>query len=253
VHTPLQAARADYDAVGDLGSERLRVYAAMVRALDRSVGRILDALEAEGLSENTLIVFTSDNGGAGYIGIDDINKPYRGWKMTLFEGGLRVPLMVSWPGRIPANSRHQGPAAHIDLMPTLASAAGASLPAGVDIDGVDLMPFATGARGPDDRPHEALFWQSAYYRAVRSGDWKLQTSENPKRTWLFNLADDPTETRDLSRENPGKVAELTALLAAHHANAREPLYPFTVEGAISIDHSLAHRAPEGAEYVYWPN
>ena len=111
VHSPLQATKADYDAVGDIKPDRLRVYAAMVRAVDRSVGRILDTLQEEGLAENTIIVFTSDNGGAGYIGLPDINKPYRGWKMTLFEGGIHVPMFMSWPGHIPAQSKVTSPVA----------------------------------------------------------------------------------------------------------------------------------------------
>ncbi|MFZ4071304.1 MAG: sulfatase [Caulobacterales bacterium] len=253
VHTPLQATRADYEAVGDLGTERLRVYAAMIRALDRSVGRILDALESEGLAENTLIVFTSDNGGAGYIGIDDVNKPYRGWKMTFFEGGLRVPYFASWPAKIAAGTRIDAPVAHIDLMPTLAAAGRGALPKGVEIDGVNLLPLAIGPplqNAPSDR---ALFWQSAGYRVVRKGDWKLQTTEAPARAWLFNLADDPTEQRDLSRSNPQKLAELRALIAKHQANARPPLYPHSVEAPIAVDYSRAKRAPNDAEIVYWAN
>jgi hypothetical protein len=92
-HTPLQATREDYEAVGDIKPHRKRVYAGMVRAIDRSVGRILDTLEEEGLSDNTMVIFTSDNGGAGYIGIPEVNQPFRGWKITMFEGGLRVPMM----------------------------------------------------------------------------------------------------------------------------------------------------------------
>ena len=99
-HTPLQATREDYEAVGDIKPHRKRVYAAMVRAVDRSVERIMETLEAEGLADNTVVVFTSDNGGAGYIGIDDVNSPYRGWKITMFEGGLRVPMFVKWPAKI---------------------------------------------------------------------------------------------------------------------------------------------------------
>lgn len=253
VHTPLQARKEDYDAVGDIQPERLRVYAAMVRSIDRSVGRILDTLEAEGLSDNTLIVFTSDNGGAGYIGLPEINQPYRGWKMTLFEGGIHVPMFISWPGRIPARSSISAPVAHIDLMPTLAAAGDAALPAGVEIDGVDLLPFATGTAAPETRPHDAIFWQSAYYKAVRSGDWKLQVSENPKKTWLFNLAIDPTEKTNVAEQNPGKVAELKSLLAKHQAGARPPLYPHTTEGPIAVDKSLAEKAVAGDEYVVWPN
>ena len=253
VHTPLQARKEDYDAVGDIQPERLRVYAAMVRSIDRSVGRILDTLEAEGLADNTMIVFTSDNGGAGYIGLDDINAPYRGWKLTLFEGGIRVPMFVSWPGQIPAQSSITAPVAHIDLMPTFAAAGGGSLPAGVEIDGVDILPFARGTAAPNTTPHDAIFWQSAYYKAVRRGDWKLQVSDNPAKTWLFNLAVDPTEKSNIAEQNPDKVAELKKLLADHQATARPPLYPHTTEGAVAVDKSLAHKAEPSDEYVVWPN
>jgi arylsulfatase A-like enzyme len=253
VHTPLQARKEDYDAVGDIQPERLRVYAAMVRSIDRSVGRILDTLEAEGLADNTMIVFTSDNGGAGYIGLDDINAPYRGWKLTLFEGGIRVPMFVSWPGQIPAQSSITAPVAHIDLMPTFAAAGGGTLPVGVEIDGVDILPFARGTAAPNTTPHDAIFWQSAYYKAVRRGDWKLQVSDNPAKTWLFNLATDPTEKSNVAEQQPEKVAELKKLLADHQATARPPLYPHTTEGAVAVDKSLAHRAEPSDEYVVWPN
>lgn len=253
VHTPLQATREDYEAVGEFGSERARVYAAMIRALDRSVGQIMEKLETEGLAENTIIVFTSDNGGAGYIGIDDINAPYRGWKITFFEGGIRVPLFIKWPRRIDAGRQVSAPVAHIDMMPTLAAAATAALPEGVAIDGANLLPFATGETGPEARPHENLFWQSGYYRVVRSGDWKLQITEHPSRIWLFNLADDPTEQTDLSQAHPEKVAELRALIDKHNAEARSPLYPYTLEGPVAIDQTLAERLSEGGEFIYWPN
>jgi len=99
-HTPLQATKADYEAVGDLEPHRLRVYAAMIHALDRSVGRVIDKLEQEGLAENTIIVLSSDNGGAGYVALPEVNAPFRGWKITLFEGGIRVPMFIKWPQRI---------------------------------------------------------------------------------------------------------------------------------------------------------
>ena len=252
VHTPLQATKADYDAVGDIKPHRLRVYAAMVRALDRSVGRIMQSLKDQGLDDNTIIVFSSDNGGAGYIGLPQVNAPYRGWKLTLFEGGIRVPMFVRWPGRIAPGTRVDTPVAHIDLMPTFARAGGAQLPAGLQIDGVDLL-------GPDPanpvgkRPDDAIFWQSAYYRVVRQGDWKLQVTERPHKTWLFNLKDDPTEKRDLAAANPAKVAELKALLAKHQQGARKPLYPHTIEAPVAIDKPLGVKFRKGDELVYWPN
>jgi uncharacterized sulfatase len=252
VHTPLQATREDYEAVGDIQPERLRVYAAMVRALDRSVGRIMDKLEEEGLADNTVIVFTSDNGGAGYIGLPEVNAPYRGWKITLFEGGIRVPMFVSWPGHIPANARINTPVAHVDLMPTLAAVAGAVLPAGVEIDGENLLPEATGS-GHVNREDDAIFWSSGYYRVVRAGGWKLQVNPHQKKHWLFNLADDPTEQENLAETMPDKVAALQSLIDAHWEGAREPLYPYTVENPVMVDKTAADRLEPGDEYVYWPN
>jgi uncharacterized sulfatase len=251
VHTPLQATIEDYEAVGDIKPHRLRVYAAMMRALDRSVGQINKVLEEEGLADNTIVMFSSDNGGAGYIGLSEVNAPYRGWKLTNFEGGLRVPMFIKWPSRIVPGTKIQQPVAHIDVMPTLAAAASASLPENVPIDGVDLLPLATGAGDPWDR--ETLFWQSGYYRVVRHGDWKLQVSDNPKKDWLYNLGDDPTEQNNLVGSAPDKLAELRALLAAHKASAVKPLYPYVAELPVGVDKSLAERFEVGDEYIYWPN
>jgi uncharacterized sulfatase len=252
VHTPLQATRADYEAVGDITPHRLRVYAAMVRALDRSVGRILAALEAEGLMDNTLIVFSSDNGGAGYIGLDQINAPYRGWKLTFYEGGIRVPLLLHWPARLPAGRQVPGPAAHIDLMPTLAAAAGRPLGPTPVIDGVNLLPAAAGT-GPLARPGEVLFWQSGGYRAVRQGDWKLHLLTRPEGVRLYNLATDPQERTDLAAAEPARVAALTALITAHQAGGRPPLYPPTLEAPVALDRTLADRVGPDDAVIYWPN
>ena len=252
VHTPLQATREDYEAVGDIKPHRLRVYAAMMRALDRSVGAITKALEAEGLADNTIVMFSSDNGGAGYIGLPEVNAPFRGWKLTNFEGGLRVPMFLKWPGIIAPGTTVSEPVAHIDLMPTLAAAAQAPLPKNVAIDGYDLLPLATNKAGPV-RDRGALFWQSGYYRVVRQGDWKLQVSDKLNKVWLYNLADDPTEQTNLAGVAVEKLTVLQALLAAHKASAREPLYPFLAELPVAVDKSLAERFEAGDEYIYWPN
>ncbi|MCZ4298204.1 sulfatase [Henriciella marina] len=251
VHTPLQATREDYEAVGDIQPHRLRVYAAMIRALDRSVGNILHTLDEEGLAENTIVIFSSDNGGPGYIGLPDINAPYRGWKLTLFEGGIRVPLFMRWPARIDAAREVSAPAAHIDLLPTIASACGAPLPEGVEIDGRDLLSVATGEAEP--AAGDPIFWQSAYYRGVRRGDWKLQVSQRPHKVWLYDLSSDPTEQINIASERPEIVADLAALLDAHQQAAREPLYPFTLEGPVAVDQTLAEKLEPGADVIYWPN
>jgi arylsulfatase A-like enzyme len=143
-HTPLQALKSDYDALPQIKDHRLRVYAAMVRALDRGVGRVMAELQRQGLDDNTIVIFSSDNGGANYIGLPDINRPYRGWKATFFEGGTKVPFMMRWPGRIAPGSVFAPPISHFDIFATASAAAGAPLPADRTIDGVDVMPFVTG-------------------------------------------------------------------------------------------------------------
>lgn len=252
VHTPLQATREDFEAVGDIKPHRLRVYAAMVRALDRSVGRIMAKLDAEGLADNTIVVLSSDNGGAGYVGLPDINAPYRGWKITLFEGGIRVPMFVRWPQRIEPGTRIETPVAHIDVLPTLAAAAGVPLPADRIIDGRDMLPLATGV-GAFSRPNNAIFWQSGAYRVVRAGNWKLQIDGTRKKTWLFDLAADPTERTNLAGRLPGKVAELRQLLAAHRRGAVKPLYPYKIASPVLVDKTEGQKAVPGDEYVIWPN
>jgi uncharacterized sulfatase len=254
-HTPLQATREDYDALSGIEPHRKRVYAGMIRAVDRSVSRILDTLEEEGIADNTVVVFTSDNGGAGYIGIPDTNSPFRGWKITMFEGGLRVPMFVKWPGRIAAGTSVDTPVAHIDMMPTLVSAAGAPQPEGVAIDGMDLLPLATG-KGADNWNRETLFWQNGHYQVVRHGDWKLQVNDRPTdgmKKWLYNLAEDPTEQTNLAASHPEKLNELEALLAAHQASSRGPLYESVTQMPVMVDKTLAEKFVEGDEYVYTPN
>jgi len=252
VHTPLQATREDYEAVGDIEPHRLRVYAAMVRSLDRSVGRIVEKLEQEGLSDNTIIVLSSDNGGAGYVGLEDINAPYRGWKITLFEGGIRVPMFIKWPARIAPGTVIDTPVAHIDFLPTVAAAAGAPLPSDRVIDGRNMLLEATG-EGQIERPNDAIFWQSGYIQVVRAGDWKLQVDGRQEKSWLFDLSVDPTEQNNLFESEPDKAAELKALIDAHQADSVGPLYPYTIESARLIDKSIVGEPEDGDEYVWWPN
>ena len=253
-HTPLQATREDYDAVGDIQPHRKRVYAAMIRAIDRSVGRVLDTLDQEGLADNTLVMFTSDNGGAGYIGIPEVNQPFRGWKITMFEGGLRVPMMIKWPSKITAGTVVDTPVAHIDVMPTLAAAAATQSKA-AEIDGVNLLPLVT-SQGDQSWNRETLFWQNGHYQVVRHGDWKLQVNDRPTdglQYWLFDLAKDPTEQNNLAAVRQDKVKELNALLVDHQANAVTTLYPATTQMPVMVDKTLAEEFEEGDEYVYTPN
>jgi arylsulfatase A-like enzyme len=250
-HTPLQATRADYDALPQITNHTLRVYAAMIRALDRGVGKVLDALAKNGLDENTLVLFTSDNGGANYVGLPDLNKPFRGWKMTFFEGGVHAPFFVRWPARLPAGAHVDEPVAHVDVFATAAGAAGVPLPADRTYDGVNLIPYARGeATGA---PHRSLFWRSGGYRTLLADGWKLQVSEDPKKTWLFHLRDDPTEQRDLAAANPEKLRELETALAAEEAQMVKPLWPSLIEGPIPVDHPLGVPDSPDDTVVYWAN
>ena len=137
-------------------------------------------------------------------------------------------------------------------MPTLAAAAGASLPDDLIVDGQDLLPLATGI-GDLTRPNDAIFWQSGYYRVVRAGDWKLQTDGRQNKSWLFDLAADPTEQNNLAEARPDKLAELQALLDAHQAASVGPLYAYTLESPQPIDITGADKAAKDDEYVWVPN
>jgi len=251
IHNPLQAKKSDYDALSHIQDHRLRVYAAMIRAVDRSVGRVMQALRDNGLDEDTLVFFTSDNGGAGYLGLPHINRPYRGWKITLFEGGVHVPFFARWPKRFPAGSTYDRPVSHMDIFSTAAAVAGASLPTDRKIDGVNLLPYLSG-ENPGD-PHKALFWGQGYYRGVLADGWQRTGSKRPAKTWLYHLAADPTEQVNLASRHPDKVRELTALLETHNAEQAEPLWPSVIEGPILIDKTSADRMLETDEYIYWPN
>lgn len=251
IHTPLQATKADYDALPQIKDHRLRVYAAMVRNLDRNVGKILQTLKDEGLDRNTLVIFTSDNGGAGYIGLPEINKPYRGWKSTFFEGGIHAPFFMRWPGMIQPGSRFAYPVGHIDIFATAAAAAGAPLPKDRTIDGVDLLPYLRGnAQG---RPHQTLFWRSGQYKVVLDGDWKLQSSEAQHKVWLYDLAADPTERHELSQAQPERARAMLALIAAQDAQSVRPAWPSLLQGPVFVDHPSGAPQKTGEEYILWDN
>ena len=258
IHNPLQAAREDYDALPHITDHRLRVYSAMIRAVDRSVARVTQALEDNGLAENTLIILTSDNGGAGYIGLPNVNKPYRGWKLNHFEGGTHVPFMAKWPAQINAGSRMEAPIHHNDIFSTIAAAAGAQVPQDRKIDGVDLLPYIRQEVAGE--PHQILFWREGHQQTVLHKGWKLIRADQShlpqpvaQAKWLFHLAVDPTEQTNLATDNPDKVAELEGLLAAHNAEQVEPLWPSVLNSPQLIDKTSNEPYEEGDEFIYWPN
>ena len=251
IHNPLQSLKSDYDLHSHGGNHTLSVYSGMIEALDRSVGKIIKALEKSGLSENTLIIFTSDNGGAGYIELPDINKPYRGWKLTHFEGGMHVPFLAKWPSQIKKGTRFLSPIHHMDIFHTIAAAAGASVPKDRKLDGVDLIPYIQGKN--KEKPHKTLFWREGHHQSVLHEGWKLIKADLPNKKWLFNLNEDPTERNNLDKAKPKKLSQLENLLTLHNAEQAEPLWPSVLDWPQLIDKHGGQDYEEGDEYIYWPN
>ena len=244
-HTPLQALKSDYDALPQIKDPTERVYGAMIRQLDRRIGDVLQKLKNSGIDENTLVIFTSDNGAAAPIGIANANKPYRGWKSTFFEGGIHVPMLMRWPGMVAPGTVRKDTAQHLDMFATIAAAAGAQMPGDRKMDSIDLL--GSGPR------REITFWRSGDYRAVRAGDWKFQVSKRPDKVWLFNLAADPTEQVNLVDKEPARVAALRKLIETQNAGLPKPLWPGLVEAPVRIDVSLKAPWTKDQEYVYWTN
>ena len=245
VHTPLQATKADYDALPQIKDHTQRVYGAMIRQLDRHIGNVLQKLKDTGLDQNTLVIFTSDNGGASYIGIPDLNKPYRGYKATFFEGGIHVPMLMRWPGHIAPGTERSDVAQHLDMFATIAAATGAQVPTDRKMDSFNLL-----ASMPK---REITFWRSGDYRVVRAGDWKLQVSKRPDKVWLFNLATEPTERVNLADKEPARVAELHRLIEAQNAGLPKPLWPGLIEHVNRIDVPSSAPWTKDQEYIYWAN
>ena len=191
-------------------------HAAMITRLDRDVGRILERLDGLGLAENTVVFFTSDNGPHREGGADpDFFKsagPLRGIKRDLYEGGIRVPAIVRWPGTVPAGSVSDHVWAFWDFLPTAAELAGVKAPRG--IDGISLLPTLT--QKPEAQvKHEYLYWEfheGDFKQAVRVGDWKAVRSRKQGRTELFDLNADIGETTDLGPLHPERLRELENIL-----------------------------------------
>ena len=234
VHTPHQVPAKYKEPYKDLPEPR-RTYAGMLAALDEAVGRIQAAIEAKGIGKDTLVVFSSDNGGPN-PGKVTSNGPLRGAKGTLFEGGTRVAAFATWPGRIPAGSTVNAPLHIVDLYPTFLKLAGAKLDQAAPLDGRDAW-AAISEGGPS--PHDAILLNATPRNgAIRVGDWKLIVGRpagvgedgepapvadaETGRVLLFNLAEDPNEKRDLAAKHPEKVAELRARYDALAAQAVPP-------------------------------
>jgi arylsulfatase A-like enzyme len=237
-HTPLQVSEKHWNRFPEIADEAQRIYAAMTSALDDGVGEIVAALERTGLRDSTLVVFASDNGCATYTAACS-NGPLLGGKVTFFEGGVRVPFLASWPGTIAPARTLDAPVSTLDLLPTALDLAGARSPAGEHrLDGVSLLPLLRGEATTLDR--RDLFWRNSQSWAARHDNWKLIQYEG-LTPFLFDLASDPGESRNLAAAQPERVADLTRRFREWEKGTIEPLWPMRVTYYVVLEEILSRR------------
>ncbi|QBG45887.1 sulfatase [Verrucomicrobia bacterium S94] len=219
VHTPIQPDPKDSELFSALEGKR-RKLAQLTWSMDRAIGRILDALDEMELRENTLIVYTNDNGGPTDASTSS-NWPLSGCKATHLEGGIRVPGIVVWKGKLAAGVEYDKPLSTLDLLPTFINAAGGDASGIEELDGVDMMPYLTGEN--QGRPHQTLYWKKENRGTIRDGDWKLlRFPDRPAE--LYNIEADPSELNNLATEYPDKVAELYKKLFAWECTLERPKF-----------------------------
>ena len=245
VHSPWQAKPeliARFKAKPPAGGHHDPEFAAMVYSVDESVGRIRKLLADLHLAENTLVIFSSDNGGVGGYTREGINSsheptdnaPLRGGKGMLYEGGVRVPCVACWPGVIPSATESSEPIISVDLYPTLLEVAGATIPPGITLDGTSYLPILWGKKSRQER--RPLYWHFPGYLgsnqdtwrttpagAIRYGDWKLIEFFEDDRRELYNLRDDLSETNDLAAKEPERVKLLLQKLQAWRNEINAPM------------------------------
>ncbi|MBR8538014.1 sulfatase-like hydrolase/transferase [Carboxylicivirga sediminis] len=214
VHFPWEVPDNYIQRVSHIKSRQRRLFAGMVLAMDDGVGKVIDELDKQGLSDNTIVFFISDNGSPqGQMGNMSSTGPFRGWKGDCLEGGIRVPYIIKWPGQIEQGSRYDYPVINLDIMPTIASFLNLKKKSKYQFDGVDLLPYIKGEKSTEERPHETLYWRRGKDMAIRHGDWKLVVEDKNATadTMLFNLAIDKGERRNLYHDASKKVTELRQL------------------------------------------
>jgi arylsulfatase A-like enzyme len=219
VHTPLQAPDSYLGRFPDIADEKRRTYAAMLSAMDDGIGKVLQTLRDTGQEQDTLLFFFSDNGGPTRANAS-INTPLRAGKGSMYEGGTRVPFLLQWPGRITAGTVYEQPVIALDVLPTAVAAAGGGIPDDRPIDGVDIVPYLTGA---DGTPHDRLFWRAGQNYALREGNWKLvRLGDNAPE--LYDLEADIGETNNLADQQADVVNELVAAIAEWEKELVEPAW-----------------------------
>lgn len=211
VHSPMQAKQADLQEFADIDDPHRRIFAGMVRSLDNSVGSILRELNALDLEQDTIVFFLSDNGGPTKE-LTSSNHPLRGGKGSMYEGGVRVPLLVQWKSQLPGGTVYRNPVISLDVFATsTALITQSDVPAdeATPIDGVNLFPYLRGDHSGSPHPH--LFWRMGQKAALRQGTWKLvgdRIRDDRPRWELYDLANDVAEQHDLAASHPQQLSQL---------------------------------------------
>ncbi|AMV19887.1 sulfatase [Planctomyces sp. SH-PL14] len=222
-HAPLQAPKKYLDRFPEISDEKRKIFAAMLSSMDDAVGSVMKKVRDLGQEEETLVFYLADNGGPT-ASTTSQNGPLHGFKATTWEGGVRVPFMVQWKGKIPAGKTYDSPVIQLDILPTAIRAAGGEVAADWKLDGVDLLPYLTGTA--TGKPHETLYWRFGDQWAIRHGDHKLLVARGgTKSAELYNLAADIGESKDLAAAEPEKVKELQGLWDRWNAEQAEPSAP----------------------------
>ena len=255
VHSPLQAKKEDYEKLSFIENHDERVLASMVMTVDRGVGKIRDVLKKNNIDDNTIIIFTSDNGAPGYVGLPDLNKPYRGWKLTHFEGGVHVPFIVSYPNKIPKGTTYNGRVSNLDILSTVASVAGVDMNRNdlkdIAFDGANIIPYLSGEN--EGEPERILFNKSGNYSFIIKEGWKLQVDLVQNKKWLYNLNEDPTEQINLFKSDLEKLNELELILSNKLSEQVKPIWPSLLDWPIFIDKTLDEKVNNTDEYIFWAN
>ncbi|MBI4555963.1 MAG: sulfatase-like hydrolase/transferase [Candidatus Hydrogenedentes bacterium] len=220
VHGPMEKSVKREERFAAIADEKRRTFATMLTALDEGVGAVLNKLRETGLEQDTLVIFLSDNGGPTQVNTAR-NTPLSSVKGQVLEGGIRIPYMMQWKGRIPAGNRFEQPINSLDILPTALTAAGGKILRDMKLEGTDLIPFVTGKKTKP--PHEALFWRFGEQYAARMGDWKL-VKQDETAPRIYNLAADISEQNDLAGKEPKKLKQLQSAYDRWNAQNVEPLW-----------------------------
>lgn len=219
-HAPMQATESDLELFKNIKNQKRRTYCAMVYRLDVNVGKIVNALKQEGLEENTMVVFISDNGGPADSNAS-VNAPFNGQKGILLEGGIRIPFIMKWPDKTPGGTTYDHPVIALDIAPTFFEAAGGKIMADDKFSGINLTPFLTNLSKGE--PHSNFYWRFTISAAVREGKWKLVRLPD-RLPLLFNLDKDISEQNNVVHENPELAGRLLKQLGEWDVNLPHPVF-----------------------------